>query len=100
MDPCSPLAYFLCTLTHRLLKCADDFVIGNSYSKDSDKEGLDDDRSRLAKRSAEHGLVINKTKYVECLFYSETLPLRSCSLFFTAKHTVKYLSVHFSSNMT
>ncbi len=49
----------------RLLKCADGLVLGNSYSKDPNQEGLDDDLSRLA----EHGSIINKTKCVECLFY-------------------------------
>ncbi len=32
----------------RLLKYVDDFVLGNSYNKDPNQEGLDDDLSRFA----------------------------------------------------
>ncbi len=44
----------------RLLKYADDVVLGNSYSKDTNPEGLDDDLSRLA----EHEHIINKTIFL------------------------------------
>ncbi len=54
----------------RLLKYVDDFVLCNSYSKCSDQEGLDDDLHRLGVIwSADHGLLINKSKCVECFFY-------------------------------
>ncbi len=73
---CSPFLFSLNadSLTSRhniLLKYANDSLLGNSYSEFSDQEGLDDDLSRLATWSADHELVINKTRYVECLSSSK-----------------------------
>ncbi len=56
-----------------LLKYADDHVLCISNSKCSDQEGMDDDLSRLATWKADHGLIINKSKCAECLFYSSQL---------------------------
>ncbi len=59
---------------------ADDFVLCNSYNKCTDYEGLDEDLHHRVTWSADHGLLINKTKCAECLFYpkntSPQLPLR------------------------
>ncbi len=56
----------------RLVKYADDFALCNSYNKYSNQEGLDEDLHRLVTWSADHGLLINKTKCAECLFYPTT----------------------------
>ncbi len=41
-------------------------LLGYSYCKSSDRIGLNDELSRLVTRSTDHGLVINRTKCVEC----------------------------------
>ncbi len=87
----------------RLLKYADDFVLCNSYSKCSDQEGLDDDLHRLVTWSADYGLLINKTKCAECLFYPKnTSPQFPLSLInseaLSREQTVKYLGVHINLN--
>ncbi len=69
------------------------------------KAGLDDDPSRLAIWSADHGLTINKTKSVECQFYSKN---NSSQLPFhflngeglSREQTVRTLVVHFPFNVT
>ncbi len=71
----------------------------------SDQEGLDEDLHRLVTWSADHGLLINKTKCVECLFYPKnTSPQLPLSLIngeaLSREQTVKYLGVHFNSNLT
>ncbi len=89
----------------RLLKYADDFVLCNSYSKFSVQVELDEDLHRLITWSADHGLLINKTKCAECLFYyKNTSPQLPLSLIndeaLSREQTVKYLCVHFNSNLT
>ncbi len=89
----------------RLLKYADEVVLSNSYSKCSDQDGLGDDLCRLATWSSDHGLNISMIKYVECLAYSKnTSPQLLFSFLYSEalsrEHTVKYVGVHFSSNMT
>ncbi len=89
----------------RLLKYADDFVLSNSYSKYSDQKGLDDDLFRLATWSADHGLVIKKTKCVKSLFYSKCTSSQLSLSFINGEalsreQTVKYLGVNFTSNRT
>ncbi len=55
--------------------------------------------------SLSYGLIINKTKCVECLFYSKNT-YSQLSFFFLngealfREQTVKYLGVHFSPNIT
>ncbi len=49
-------------------------------------------------------LIINKTKCVECLFYSKNTSFQSPFSFLNGEalsreHTIKYLGVYFSSNM-
>ncbi len=88
-----------------LLKNADDIVFGNSYSKCSDQDGLGDDLSRLATWSSDHGLNISKTKCVECLVYSKNTSSQLLFSFLNREvisheQSVKYLGVHFFSNMT
>ncbi len=81
----------------------DDFVLGNSCSKCSDKDGLDEDLQRLVTWSADHGLIINKNKCVGCLFYPQNispqlqLPLVNGEALFR-EQTVKYLGVHYTSS--
>ncbi len=70
-----------------------------------DQEGLDEDLHRLVTWSADHGLLINKTKCAECLFYPKnTSPQLPLSLIndeaLSREQTVKYLGVHFHSNLT
>ncbi len=89
----------------RLLKYADDFVLCNSYNNCIDQEGLDEDLHRLVTWSADRGLLINKTKCAECLFYPKnTSPQLPLSLIngeaLSREQTVKYLGVHFNSNLT
>ncbi len=89
----------------RLLKYADDFVLCNSYKNCTDQEGLDEDLHRLVTWSADHGLLINKTKCAERLFYPKnTSPQLPLSLIngeaLSREQTVKYLGVHFNSNLT
>ncbi len=53
----------------------------------------------------QHGLIINKTKCVECLFYfkstSSQLPFSFINgEALSREQTAKYLGVHFTSNMT
>ncbi len=73
-------------------------------SKWSGQEGLDDDLHRLVTWSAEYGLLINNAKCVECLFYPQNTSQKlSLSLIngeaLSRKQTVKYLGVHFTSNL-
>ncbi len=80
-------------------------MLRNSYIKCSDQEGLDDDLSCLATWSADHGFIINKTKCVEYLFSSKTTSSQLPFSFLKGEalsraQTVKYLCVHFTSNMT
>ncbi len=89
----------------RMLKYAHDFVLCNSYSKCSDQEGFDDDLHRLVTWSADQGLFIDKTTCAECLFYPKnTSPQLLLSLIngeaLSREQTVKYLGVHFNSNLT
>ncbi len=80
-------------------------MIGNSYSKCSDQEEPDDDLSRLATWSADHGLVVSKTKCFEFPLHSKK---NSCQLrlaflngeALSRKHAVKCPGVYFSSNTT
>ncbi len=86
----------------KLLKYTDDYVIGNSYSKCSDQEGLDDNLSRLTASSVDHGLAINKDKYDECLFYFKNTSSDLLFLFLNGEalcreHTVKYIISTLSS---
>ncbi len=65
----------------------------------------DDDLHGLVTWSADHGLFINKTKCEECLFYPKnTSPKLPLSLIngeaLSREQTVKYLGVHFNSNLT
>ncbi len=81
----------------RLLKCAYDYASGCSYNWTT--------TSRLATWSANHWLVINITKCVECSFYSKTISSAFPFSFLNGKalsreHTVEYIGVHFNSNMT
>ncbi len=73
----------------RLLKYADDFVLCNSYNKCTDQEGLDEDLHRLVTWSADHGLLINKTKCAECLFYPKNTSPNSRSPSSTVKHCLE-----------
>ncbi len=52
--------YYLSSCHSILLKYVDNFVPGNSYSKCSGQEGLDDDLSHLVTWGADHGLIIKK----------------------------------------
>ncbi len=61
--------------------------------------------SRLATWSSDHGLNISKTKCVECLVYSKNTSSQLMFPFLnrdalSCEQTIKYLGVHFSSNMT
>ncbi len=70
----------------RVLKYADDFVLCNSYNKCSDQEGLDEDLHRFVTWSADHGLLINKTKCAIASLIPKTLPPNSRSTSSTVKH--------------
>ncbi len=85
-----------------LLKYTEDSVIGNSCSRFSEQEELDDDFSHLVTWIVKHGLVISKNKSVQCHFCSKSLPssLRIYGVALSREQAAKYLGVHFSSNMT
>ncbi len=95
----------LSTCHSRLLKYADCFVFINFYTKCSDQEDLDDDLYRRATWSADHWLLINKTKCAKCLFYSTNI-FSHHQLFFingeavSREQTVKYLGEYITSIMT
>ncbi len=60
---------------------------------------------RLVTWSVDHGFLINKTKCAECLFYPKNTTLQlPLSLIngdaLSREQTVKYLGVHFNSNLT
>ncbi len=77
------------------------FLIGNSCSRCSEQEDLDDDFSHLVTWIVKHGLVISKNKSVQCHFYSKSLPssLRIYGVALSREQTAQYIGVHFSSNM-
>ncbi len=69
------------------------------------KKGLDDHLSRLATWSADHGLIITRTKCVECFFYSKNTSSQLPFSFpdgesLPREQTVNYLGAHSTSNMT
>ncbi len=81
------------------------YLLGNSYKKRSDQAGLDDDPFRLAIWSADHGLIINKAKSVECQFYSKNTSSQLLFYFLNGEdlsreQTVMNLVVHFPFNVT
>ncbi len=87
-----------------LLKYAVDFVFFCSYSKLSDQDVLDDDLHRRLTCSADHGLIINKNKYAECLFCPKNNSAKLTLSLINGEalswdQTVRCLGVHFTSNL-